>query len=74
MINGAGHHVYLDKPDLFNKFVQEACSKADEYDPQLEITQKKAEGDTKVIQSQNDTANVAQSPPVALTNQREEIS
>lgn len=29
VINGAGHHVYLDKPELFNKYVLEACSKAD---------------------------------------------
>ncbi|XP_068620074.1 1-acylglycerol-3-phosphate O-acyltransferase ABHD5 isoform X2 [Battus philenor] len=33
VINGAGHHVYLDKPDLFNKFVLEACERADAYDP-----------------------------------------
>ncbi|XP_028167879.1 1-acylglycerol-3-phosphate O-acyltransferase ABHD5 isoform X1 [Ostrinia furnacalis] len=30
VINGAGHHVYLDKPELFNKFVLEACVRADE--------------------------------------------
>ncbi|XP_037294955.1 1-acylglycerol-3-phosphate O-acyltransferase ABHD5 [Manduca sexta] len=36
-INGAGHHVYLDKPDLFNKFVLEACARADEYDPKPAI-------------------------------------
>ncbi|KAJ2948593.1 hypothetical protein O0L34_g7847 [Tuta absoluta] len=30
VINGAGHHVYLDKPELFNKFVNEACNKAEE--------------------------------------------
>lgn len=29
VINGAGHHVYLDKPELFNKFVLEACVRAD---------------------------------------------
>ncbi|CAH4030342.1 (Lyso)-N-acylphosphatidylethanolamine lipase isoform X2 [Pieris brassicae] len=29
VINGAGHHVYLDKPDLFNKYVNEACARAD---------------------------------------------
>ncbi|XP_045777921.1 (Lyso)-N-acylphosphatidylethanolamine lipase isoform X2 [Maniola jurtina] len=30
VINGAGHHVYLDKPELFNKFVLEACARADD--------------------------------------------
>ncbi|KAM3960318.1 pummelig isoform 2-T2 [Aphomia sociella] len=34
VINGAGHHVYLDKPDLFNKYVLEACSLADNTKPQ----------------------------------------
>ncbi|XP_014365869.2 1-acylglycerol-3-phosphate O-acyltransferase ABHD5 isoform X2 [Papilio machaon] len=33
VINGAGHHVYVDKPDLFNKYVLEACARADAYDP-----------------------------------------
>ncbi|XP_026740866.1 1-acylglycerol-3-phosphate O-acyltransferase ABHD5 isoform X4 [Trichoplusia ni] len=33
VINGAGHHVYLDKPDLFNRFVLEACARADMRDP-----------------------------------------
>ncbi|XP_048483586.1 (Lyso)-N-acylphosphatidylethanolamine lipase isoform X5 [Plutella xylostella] len=30
VINGAGHHVYLDKADLFNKYVIEACARADD--------------------------------------------
>ncbi|XP_063385665.1 (Lyso)-N-acylphosphatidylethanolamine lipase isoform X1 [Cydia fagiglandana] len=29
VINGAGHHVYLDKPELFNKYVLEACARTD---------------------------------------------
>lgn len=29
VINGAGHHVYLDKPDVFNRYVQEACLYSD---------------------------------------------
>ncbi|XP_072942593.1 1-acylglycerol-3-phosphate O-acyltransferase ABHD5 isoform X2 [Epargyreus clarus] len=29
VINGAGHHVYLDKPEIFNKFVNDACAQAD---------------------------------------------
>ncbi|KAJ8717102.1 hypothetical protein PYW08_005501 [Mythimna loreyi] len=33
VINGAGHHVYLDKPEQFNKFVLEACARADTHDP-----------------------------------------
>ncbi|XP_013137459.1 PREDICTED: 1-acylglycerol-3-phosphate O-acyltransferase ABHD5-like isoform X3 [Papilio polytes] len=33
VINGAGHHVYVDKPELFNKYVLEACARADKYDP-----------------------------------------
>lgn len=29
VINGAGHHVYLDKPEVFNRYVQEACLYSD---------------------------------------------
>ncbi|CAG5036095.1 unnamed protein product [Parnassius apollo] len=36
VLNGAGHHVYLDKPDLFNKYVVEACDRADASDPRTE--------------------------------------
>ncbi|XP_053967369.1 (Lyso)-N-acylphosphatidylethanolamine lipase isoform X1 [Anastrepha ludens] len=25
MVSGAGHHVYADKPDVFNRYVNEAC-------------------------------------------------
>ncbi|XP_050674752.1 1-acylglycerol-3-phosphate O-acyltransferase ABHD5 isoform X3 [Leptidea sinapis] len=30
VINGAGHHIYLDKSELFNKIVIEACARADQ--------------------------------------------
>ncbi|GBP35576.1 hypothetical protein EVAR_17438_1 [Eumeta japonica] len=29
VINGAGHHIYVDKPELFNKYVMEACARVD---------------------------------------------
>lgn len=29
MISGAGHHVYADKSDIFNKYVLEACALSD---------------------------------------------
>lgn len=29
VITGAGHHVFADKPELFNKYVNEACFKCD---------------------------------------------
>lgn len=29
IINGAGHHVYADKPDIFNQYVIDACSNKD---------------------------------------------
>lgn len=32
MVQGAGHHVYADKYELFNKYVIEACQKVDESD------------------------------------------
>ncbi|CAB3229042.1 unnamed protein product [Arctia plantaginis] len=32
VINGAGHHVYLDKPEQFNKYVLEACARSDDND------------------------------------------
>lgn len=29
VITGAGHHVFADKPELFNRFVNEACALSD---------------------------------------------
>lgn len=29
MITGAGHHVFADKPELFNRYVNEACALSD---------------------------------------------
>lgn len=29
IISGAGHHVYADKPEIFNRYVNEACNLTD---------------------------------------------
>lgn len=29
VITGAGHHVYADKSEIFNKYVEEACALSD---------------------------------------------
>ncbi|XP_045452784.1 1-acylglycerol-3-phosphate O-acyltransferase ABHD5 isoform X1 [Melitaea cinxia] len=44
VINGAGHHVYLDKPELFNKFVLEACTRADN-EPRQKNNESKKDAD-----------------------------
>lgn len=31
-INGAGHHIFADKPEIFNRFVNEACFECDSVD------------------------------------------
>lgn len=37
VINGAGHHVHADKPDIFNQFVLECCAEADGESTKLAI-------------------------------------
>uniref|UniRef100_T1GLU3 AB hydrolase-1 domain-containing protein n=1 Tax=Megaselia scalaris TaxID=36166 RepID=T1GLU3_MEGSC len=38
IVSGAGHHVYADKADVFNKYVNEACSLTDSNSIQLKTT------------------------------------
>lgn len=38
IINGAGHHVYLDKPEIFNKYVREACQYTERAPPAISPT------------------------------------
>lgn len=47
IISGAGHHVYADKTDIFNKYVLEACSLSDKID---KLTSKHSPQTPKTIQ------------------------
>ncbi|XP_026321021.1 1-acylglycerol-3-phosphate O-acyltransferase ABHD5 isoform X1 [Hyposmocoma kahamanoa] len=61
VINGAGHHVYLDKPELFNKYVLEACSRFDE--PRL-----KTMSDDKAAEAEETAATDDPSPTSRATS------
>lgn len=37
VISGAGHHVYADKPEIFNQVVVEACNYSDTINDRLAI-------------------------------------
>ncbi|XP_022128589.2 (Lyso)-N-acylphosphatidylethanolamine lipase isoform X2 [Pieris rapae] len=69
VINGAGHHIYLDKPDLFNKYVNEACARADadttfatRIEKMESCSEKRSSGDTQPdIEPKCDNTNQASS-------------
>lgn len=37
IISGAGHHVYADKPDIFNRYVNDACNLSDSADRTIAV-------------------------------------
>lgn len=37
IITGAGHHVYADKPEIFNRYVNDACNLTDNLDKTIAI-------------------------------------
>ncbi|XP_063894166.1 1-acylglycerol-3-phosphate O-acyltransferase ABHD5 isoform X6 [Helicoverpa armigera] len=63
VINGAGHHVYLDKPELFNKFVLEACVRADGHDPRPALASSSAPAIEASASTPASPAHAASSAP-----------
>lgn len=68
-IKGAGHHVYADNPEVFNKYVTDACLHADKYKSTFpaiqgsDNTESDAESDASTsLPSTSSPTNVAGSP------------
>lgn len=48
MITGAGHHVFADKPELFNRYVNEACALSDNNAPLTNKSDADEQNDSQV--------------------------
>ncbi|EEB12421.1 Abhydrolase domain-containing protein, putative [Pediculus humanus corporis] len=70
VINGAGHHVYADRSETFNKHVNEACSISDR---NADVPQKKESSSSNKIDLQDQSSKVA-SPDKTLSNGDETTS
>ena len=70
VINGAGHHVYADRSETFNKHVNEACSISDR---NADVPQKKESSSSNKIDLPDQSSKVA-SPDKTLSNGDETTS
>ena len=61
-INGAGHHVYLDRSDTFNKYVLDACDIIGKVEKHNDSTNK----------TQDFTTNVSRTEEAAKINHEKE--
>lgn len=48
-VTAAGHHVYADRADVFNKMVNDACALSDARQDVVTMTTKKTQNNTKQI-------------------------
>lgn len=67
VISGAGHHLYADKPKIFNQIVNEACDLTDKNHlsstPNLSTSEIKAKEDISGFEEEiNDTEDSNQKP------------
>lgn len=60
MVNGAGHHVYADKPDIFNRYVNETCDLYKIRPMIRESTESDEEHDIRLTANRN-SARISQS-------------
>lgn len=68
VISGAGHHIFADKPEVFNDYVNAACRFSDKL-PDNEIEMEEKENDCEITASQEDTNGFAKIPKLLETNE-----
>lgn len=73
VITGAGHHVYADKAEIFNRHVIEACKLADTGDTRKILSiQTKSSSPTDELEEE--TSNTESEENISATNSTNEIS
>lgn len=67
-VPGAGHHVYADKPQIFNQWVNDACTMADT-DEHLKIKPSNGTSSPKIQSESEENGEIAlDAKPLPLTD------
>jgi abhydrolase domain-containing protein 5 len=68
VITGAGHHVYADKPETFNRYVTEACSLTDSGEARKKLFKEMKSSSPPPNDLEGETSNTESEENVAATS------